>query len=122
MKLMVIGLGQCGGRIADGFARLNARARGHRGIDIITGAFAVNTDVADLSGLSKVKPDCQHRILIGGRRTSGHGVGKIIELGAEIAREDADKVVDAIRWARRCFETDAFLLAAGAAGGTIRDW
>ncbi|GAJ10969.1 unnamed protein product, partial [marine sediment metagenome] len=37
---------------------------------------------------------------------------------AEIAREDADKVVDAIRWARRCFETDAFLLAAGAAGGT----
>ena len=118
MKLMVIGLGQCGGRIADGFARLNARARGHRGIDIITGAFAVNTDVADLSGLSKVKPDCQHRILIGGRRTSGHGVGKIIELGAEIAREDADKVVDAIRWARRCFETDAFLLVAGAAGGT----
>ena len=118
MKLVVIGFGQCGGRIADEFARLNARARRQRGIEIITGTFAINTDVADLSGLSRVKPDYQHRILIGGRRTSGHGVGKINELGAEVAREDADKVVDAIRSAKRFFETDAFLLVAGAAGGT----
>ena len=118
MKLVVIGFGQCGGRIADEFARLNARARRQRRIEIITGTFAINTDTADLSGLSRVKPDYQHRILIGGRRTSGHGVGKINELGAEVAREDADKVVDAIRSAKRFFETDAFLLIAGAAGGT----
>jgi len=118
MKLVVIGFGQCGGRIADEFARLNARARRQRRIEIITGTFAINTDVADLSGLSKIKSDYQHRILIGGRRTSGHGVGKINELGAEVAREDADKVVDAIRSAKRFFETDAFLLVAGAAGGT----
>jgi len=118
MKLVVIGLGQCGGKIADEFARLNARARIQRGIEIVTGTFAINTDVADLSGLSRVKSDYQHRILIGGRRTSGHGVGKINELGAEVAREDADKVVDAIRSAKRFYETDAFLLVAGAAGGT----
>jgi len=118
MKLVVIGLGQCGGRIADEFARLNGRARSHRGIEIVTGAFAVNTDAADLSGLSYIKPDYQHRIIIGGRKTSGHGVGKINELGAEVAREDGDKVVDAIRTARRFFESDAFLLVAGAAGGT----
>ena len=118
MKLVVIGLGQCGGRIADEFARLNKRARAHRGMEIITGAFAVNTDAADLSGLQNIKADYQHRILIGGRKTSGHGVGKINELGAEIAREDADKVVDAIRSTKRFFETDAFLLVAGAAGGT----
>ena len=37
MKLLVIGLGQCGGRIADEFARLNVRSRVQRGIDIITG-------------------------------------------------------------------------------------
>jgi len=37
MKLVVIGLGQCGGRIADEFARLNARARIQRGIEIVTG-------------------------------------------------------------------------------------
>jgi cell division GTPase FtsZ len=118
MKLVVVGLGQCGGRLADEFARLNERARSQRGIEIITGAFAVNTDAADLSGLQTISSDHQHRILIGGRRTGGHGVGKINELGAEVAKDDADKVVDAIRTAKRIFETDAFLLMAGVGGGT----
>ncbi len=118
MKLVVIGLGQCGGRIADEFARLNRRAHGQRGIDIIAGAFAVNTDVADLSGLTGIRPDYQHRILIGGRKTGGHGVGKINELGAEIAKEDGDKIIETIRSSKRFSEADAFLLVAGAAGGT----
>ncbi len=118
MKLVVVGLGQCGGRIADEFARLNGRARSSRGMTIITGCFAVNTDAADLSGLSSIKNDHRHRILIGGRKTGGHGVGKINELGAEIAKEDSDKIVDAIRTTKRFFETDAFLLIAGSAGGT----
>ncbi|MFC1985438.1 tubulin/FtsZ family protein [Chloroflexota bacterium] len=118
MKLVVIGLGQCGGRIADEFARMNKRAQSQRGIEIVTGAFAVNTDVADLSGLRRIRPDYQHRILIGGRKTGGHGVGKINELGAEVAKEDADKVVDTITATKRFPETDAFLLIAGTAGGT----
>jgi cell division GTPase FtsZ len=118
MKLVVIGLGQCGGRISDEFARLNARARGIRGLDIISGAFAVNTDLADLSGLHTIKSNYQHRILIGSRKTGGHGVGKINELGAELAREDADKVIETIRSTKHFSETDAFLLIAGAAGGT----
>jgi len=118
MKLVVLGLGQCGGRIADEFARLNGRARSRRGTTIITGTYAVNTDAADLSGLSSIKNDHRHRILIGGRKTGGHGVGKINELGAEIAKEDADKVIDAIRTTKQFFETDAFLLIAGSAGGT----
>ena len=118
MKLVVVGLGQCGGRIADEFARLNGRAHSRRGITIITGAFAVNTDAADLSGLSSIPSDHRHRILIGGRKTGGHGVGKINELGAEIAKEDADKIIDAIRTTKKFFETDAFLLIAGSAGGT----
>jgi cell division GTPase FtsZ len=118
MKLVVVGLGQCGGRIADEFARMNGRAKARRGMNVITGAFAVNTDAADLSGLSCISKDHRHRILIGGRKTGGHGVGKINELGAEIAREDADKIVDAIRTTKGFFETDAFLLIAGSAGGT----
>ncbi len=118
MKLVVIGLGQCGGRIADEFSRLNKKARSQRGIEIVTGTFAVNTDAADLSGLTSIRRDYQHRILIGGRKTGGHGVGKINELGAEIAKDDADKVIDAIRTTRHFYETDAFLLIAGAAGGT----
>jgi cell division GTPase FtsZ len=118
MKLVVVGLGQCGSRLADEFGRLNRRARSQRGIEIVTGAFAVNTDAADLSGLQTISSDYQHRILIGGRRTGGHGVGKINELGAEVAKEDSDKIIDAIRTARHFFETDAFLLIAGVAGGT----
>ncbi len=118
MKLLVIGLGQCGGRIADIFAALNRKAQSQRGIEIITGAFAVNTDAADLSGLTAIHKDFQHRILIGGRKTGGHGVGKINELGAEVAKDDADKVVDAIRTTKRFYETDAIMLIAGSGGGT----
>jgi len=118
MKLVVVGFGQCGGRIADEFSRLNKKARSQRGIEIITGTYAVNTDAADLSGLTNIRRGYQHRILIGSRKTGGHGVGKINELGAEIAREDSDKVIDAIRTTKRFFETDAFLFIASAAGGT----
>jgi len=118
MKVVVVGLGECGGNIADEFARLDSRARRQRGIEIITDAFAVNTDTADLSGLQTISSDYQHRILFGDRRTGGHGVGKINELGAEIAREDGDKIIDAIRTVPHFFETDAFLLIAGVAGGT----
>ncbi len=118
MKLVVVGFGQCGGRVADEFSKLNKRARSRRGIEIITGTYAVNTDAADLSGLTSIRKDYQHRILIGSRKTGGHGVGKINELGAEIAREDGDKVIDAIRTTKRFFETDAFLFIASAGGGT----
>jgi cell division GTPase FtsZ len=118
MKLTVIGFGQCGGRIADEFARLNGRARGLRGLDIVSGCYAVNTDLADLSGLHTIRSDHEHRIVIGNKKTGGHGVGKINELGAEIAREDADKVIQTIRSSRNPQETDAFLLCASAAGGT----
>ncbi len=118
MKLLVIGFGQCGGRIADEFARLGIKARFERKINIITGAFAVNTDVADLSGLVTIRSDYQHRVLIGGNKTGGHGVGKINELGAEIARDDGDKIIDAIKETPQFAETDAFLLIAGSAGGT----
>jgi len=118
VKLLVIGMGQCGSNLADGFARINSRAKARRRIEIVTGVFAVNTDLADLGGLQHIKSDYRHRILIGGRKSGGHGVGKINELAAEIAREDADKVIDAIRSTPRFFESDAFMLCAGAAGGT----
>ena len=118
MKLVVVGFGQCGGRITDEFSRLNDRARSRRGIEIISGAFAVNTDVADLTCLTHIRSDYRHRILIGSHKTGGHGVGKINELGAELASQDGDKVIDALRSAEHFFETDAFLLIGGIAGGT----
>ena len=118
MKLLVIGLGQAGGRIADQFEKLNKRAHSRRGIEIITGVFAVNTDTTDLSGLYNIKSDFQHRVLIGAEKTRGHGVAKLNELGAEIAREDSDKLIESIRLVKRFYETDALLVVAGAAGGT----
>jgi len=39
-------------------------------------------------------------------------------MGAEIAKGDSDKVIDAVRSAKRFFEADAFLLVASAGGGT----
>jgi len=59
-----------------------------------------------------------HRILIGLRQTLGHGVGKINELGARLAKEDGDKIMDAIRAEPKFYETHAFMVVAGAAGGT----
>ena len=118
MRLVVVGLGQCGGRIADEFARLGRRARSSRGMDIVTSAYAVNTDQADLTGLRTIRPDFQHRILIGGRKAGGHGVGKINEVAAAIAKADSYKVIDAVRTGEGFYETAAFLLVAGTAGGT----
>ncbi len=93
-------------------------ARAQRGIEIVTDAIAVNTDIADLSGLVFIKSNYRHRIMIGGQKSGGHGVGKINELGAEIARDDGDKVLESVAQAQQDSEADAFLLIAGAAGGT----
>ena len=118
MKLVVIGFGQCGGRIADEFNKFNGRARFRRGIQIIADTFAVNTDTADLTSLSSIKSDYRHRILIGNRKTANHGVGKVNTLGADIARQDGDKVITSVGSANRFYEADAFLLVASVAGGT----
>jgi len=118
VKLTIIGCGQCGGRVADQFALLGKSTHVQRGINAVTNVLAVNTDIADLSGLSYIKSDYQHRILIGGQKTGGHGVGKMNEIGAEVTRDDGDKIVESVSATQRFFETDAFLLIAGAAGGT----
>lgn len=118
MKLTVIGLGQCGSRIADQFARLNTKAHAERKATIAPSVIAVNTDQADLTGLKHIKNDYLHRVLLGLRQTLGHGVGKINELGAQLAKEDGDKVLEAIKATPSFYETHAFLLIAGAAGGT----
>jgi len=69
--------------------------------------------------LALIKPDYQHRDSHRGEtKTGGHGVGKVNEMGAEIAREDADKIIDALRSTKNFYESDAFLIVAGAAGGT----
>jgi cell division GTPase FtsZ len=118
MKLMVIGFGKCGCKIADEFAWLNKRARTERHIEIVSGALAVDTDASDLAQLHNIRADYRQRILIGAETVRGHGVGNVIELGAELAKDGIDKVMDAIRLIKRFLEADAFLLIAAASGGT----
>ncbi len=118
MKVVVIGFGQGGSQIAEEFARLNKRARRQRRIRIITDTFAVNTNVAELSRLSTIKHDSSHRIVIESKETKGQGTGMLWEVGAEIARKERDKIIRALGPIEHRYESDAFLLVAGAAGGT----
>jgi len=115
---MIIGLGQCGNRIADEFARLGNRAQRERGAKVITDAFAVDTDASAMGGLQFIRSHQDQRIVIGEAKTKSHGTGGLAELGSQIFKEDGYKVVDSLRKAKRFPETDAFLLIAGAAGGT----
>jgi len=118
MRLLVIGLGRGGGKLADEFAKLNKKARAKRGLEIIVDTFAVDTDPADLVGLRSVKPDPQHRILIESPKTDGDSPVQMSEIGAGIITENSNRIIDTARATGRPFETDAFLLVASVIGGT----
>ena len=118
MKILVIGLGQCGGRIADEFSRLNARARRQRRLEIITGTYAISTNANELADLDYVKADYHHRILIGAEQVRGQGVGGVNELGAQLALEHADSITEGIREAKEFFTTDAIFVIGATSGGT----
>ena len=111
MRLCVIGLGQAGGKILDKFLEEDAAS----GSNIISGAVAVNTAEADLSGLEYVPTE--NRVLIGQTHVKGHGVGADNELGATIAEEDIEEVQQALD-SVPVHEIDAFLLIGGLGGGT----
>jgi cell division GTPase FtsZ len=118
MKLAIVGLGQCGGRIADEFTRMQMRSHGMRGIDIIMETIAVNTDAADLAGIISVRPDANHRLLIGAGATHGHGTARVGELGADIMRGEGGKVLEALKRNQKLSEAEALLVIAATAGGT----
>lgn len=114
MKLLIIGIGNCGSRIADEFIRLNKRAKAERNVNLTAGVYAVNSNQASLAALTA--ESSLHRILISSSHTVGQGIVETSQLGAELAREEGDRVITAIRASGGFFETDAFLLIAGAAG------
>ena len=107
MKVVLIGVGQAGGRIAQALAEFDL----DMGFDAIMGAIAVNTAKADLSSLDI------ETVLLGRDRVKGHGVGGDNELGAEIMQSDVTEVTDALD-GRVVAETDAIVLVAGLGGGT----
>jgi len=120
MKIVVIGVGQCGGNIADEFWNINGYSRSFfgRGIEIIVDAFVVNTDETDLGGIHNIPRDKKHRIVVGTAKTFGHGVGKINAEGARVMKEAYPSIVDGVLSSRKYHESDATLIIASGAGGT----
>ena len=111
MRLGLIGLGRAGGAIVDRFLAYDARTDA----GVVASAHAIDTTRADLDALDRVSP--ANRVLIGGTRVKGGGVGGDVDLAAEIAREDAEEIMRALD-AIPVTGLDALLLVAGLGGGT----
>ncbi len=112
MKLMVIGVGDCGCRLAREFAELNKTARAEWHANIITCAYAVNNEPSVLNELTKSGWDWLKAVPI--RASLGAG-NKSTEDGAKLMRQEAERVMLAMRLGA-FINTDAFLFVAGAAG------
>jgi len=110
MRLMVIGVGDCGCRLAREFAELNKTARSDLRTNIITCAYAVNNDQNLLNELTKSGWDWFKPVLIRGPLTDNS-----TEAGAKLMRHESERVMLAMRLGA-FVNTDAFLFVAGAAG------
>jgi cell division GTPase FtsZ len=118
VRLLVIGCGSCGGRIADRFTDLGRKARADRHVEILTAAFAITTDSSILNSTYSGRADSPRIVLIGGSDALGRADSETNEAAAAIARDDIGKVMEAVGFAVRSDLPDAFLLIAGAAGST----
>ncbi|WP_440007382.1 tubulin/FtsZ family protein [Halomicrococcus sp. SG-WS-1] len=107
MKVVLIGVGQAGGKITQQLVEFDARM----GFDAVQGAVAVNSAEADLQELDL------DTVLVGRDRVNGHGVGGDNELGAEVMQEDAGQVMSALE-GRITAEAEAVFVVAGLGGGT----
>ncbi|ADB58466.1 tubulin/FtsZ family protein [Archaeoglobus profundus] len=111
MRFFIIGFGQAGGKILDLFLGREKES----GSNITIKPLAVNTARTDLMGLKYVPKEC--RLLIGQTVVKGHGVGTDNKLGAKIARDEIDTILNAID-KMGTHDIDAFLIIAGLGGGT----
>ncbi|MEF8814221.1 MAG: tubulin/FtsZ family protein [Halovenus sp.] len=107
MKVVLIGVGQAGGKVTEELARFDADT----GFGAVQGAFAVNTAETDLQSLAI------DTMLIGRDRVKGHGVGGDNELGAEIMGTEATEVMDQLD-GRITTEAEAVIVVASLGGGT----
>ncbi|MDI9646259.1 MAG: tubulin/FtsZ family protein [Archaeoglobales archaeon] len=111
LRFFIIGFGQAGGKVLDMFLESEKR----RGSNIRLRHLAINTARTDLLGLKYVP--IEDRILIGQTIVKGHGVGTDNKLGAKIAEEEIETILNAID-ERGTHDMDAFLIIAGLGGGT----
>ncbi|MBV0923519.1 tubulin/FtsZ family protein [Halomicroarcula limicola] len=107
MKVVLIGVGQAGGKVTESLAEFDY----DMGFNAVRGALAVNSAEADLQNLGI------DTALIGQDRVKGHGVGGDNELGAQIMQENAVEVLDSLD-GRITTEAEAVVVVAGLGGGT----
>jgi tubulin-like protein CetZ len=111
MRLLVIGVGDGGSRLAAEFARLDERSRRERGAQIITAAYAVNTDQEFLKALAKNKPRLLSTVPV---RTNDIQV-TTPERAAQLMREESGRIIAAMR-PNEFYDTDGILFITSAAG------
>ncbi|ASI98348.1 FtsZ/tubulin family protein [Thermococcus celer] len=104
MRALIIGVGQCGTKIADLFALVDFEA------------LAINTSRGDLDYLKHVPPE--RRILIGESLTGGKGVNANPILGREAMKRDLPLVMRKIGSIIGYEDVDIFFLTFGFGGGT----
>ena len=109
MRLLWIGYGQAGGKLANTFVGMEAVSR-----EKLCHGIAINTEEADFAGLNRIR----EKVTIGRYKQKGRGVGANIELGAEIAQKSLSQMLDGIDKLNRRLEPEAFWIVAGLSGGT----
>jgi cell division GTPase FtsZ len=107
MKVVLIGVGQAGGKITQSLAEFDH----NMGFDAVQGALAVNSAKADLQNL-----DIETQ-LVGQDSVKGHGVGGDNELGAQVMQDDAIEVMDSLD-GKITAQAEAIFVVAGLGGGT----
>lgn len=110
MKLVVIGIGDCGSNIAAEFVRLNGRARSETGVEVIVRSYAINDDLAALNALRKAG-DRLLTIQLPAPASSN----KDSSVGADLMKANGDRIIATMR-AGEFFEADAFMLVASTSG------
>jgi cell division GTPase FtsZ len=112
MKLLVIGLGDGGCRLAGCFSELNKKARSERRLQIINGAYGVNNDRDELLSQAKSEFREMQTIFVNHKFSD---VDTSALAGAEMMRLEGNRVLTAIK-PNDFYDTDAIVFVTGTAG------
>jgi len=104
LRALIIGVGQCGTKMADLFSLVDFEA------------VAINTSKSDLDYLKHIPPE--RRILIGESLTGGKGVNANPLLGREAMKRDLPTVMRKVGSLIGYEDVDIFFLTFGFGGGT----
>jgi cell division GTPase FtsZ len=110
MRVLVIGIDNCGSRIAAEFTELNRKAKSERRVQIVTSAYAVDNDNENLAMLKSKNRDLQ-TILV---NKSVEMSANISEANATLMREEGNRILSSIK-PSDFYNTEAIFLVTGAA-------